>query len=795
MSSESRNEFNCFHCSETLPAQPFLANGNSFCCNGCKQVYLLLSGSDLGQYYQQGVPTGVKPSEKRYYFEQFDLPELQSKWVTFQEGSTVKVELHLPQIHCASCIYLLEHLHKLNDGIQFSHVNFPNKIASIIFDKEAVKLSEIAQLLTKIGYTPDFSESKKKKHLNKRLLLQLGIAGFAFGSIMLWSFPEYLETDKTYLGVRNLSSWLSLLVSIPVLLFSAQDYFRAAFGAIKTRHLNLDIPITIGIVALYVRSCYAIFNNEGPGYMDSFSGFVFFLLIGKWFQSKTFQWLAFDRDYKSYFPVAVLRKDEENNLVLSSIEELKIADRIVVRNEEIIPTDSILMSEEAYIDYSFVTGESEWVKKSSGDFIYAGGKMCNGSAELEVIKTTDRSNLVMLWNTTEKESTNSFVIRQDRIAKKFILAMLLIATLSAAVWWFIDKSVILGMVTAVLIVACPCALALSGPFTFGNMLRKLGKHGFYLRSTTIIEKLQQVDTIVFDKTGTLSEQTANKCSFHGDQLSIDEARELLTLTEHAVHPLSQSIHQFIKRSFPEATPIKSIEMVNEVAGQGICNTHYRLGKAEFCGVDYIQENESNVYWSIDGNYRGSFQMESSWRPEIQQFIRDLGENYQLIVLSGDKNTDEPYLRTFFPSKTQYFFNQQPKDKKELIDELILQGKKTLMIGDGLNDAGALQSSFTGIAISEDLVRFTPASDAILKGDHLVFLHSYLEYIKQGKKFLKWCFLFSISYNLTGIAFAVSNTLTPFVAAVIMPLSSISVVGLATYLSLKPKLPGKLDNQM
>ena len=793
MSAAATLETTCFHCSDELPSHPLFADNHSFCCNGCKQVYLLLSANNLGGYYQEGIPAGVRPSQKSYYFEQFDLPELQSKWITFQEGSTVKVELHLPQIHCASCIYLLEHLHKLNEGIQFSAVNFPNKMVSIIFDKEQVKLSEIAQLLTKIGYTPDFSEISKKKFTDKRLLFQLGVAGFAFGSIMLWSFPEYLQTDRTYFGVRNLSSWLSFFVSIPVLFYSSADYFRAALGALKTKHLNLDVPITIGIIALYARSCYAIFKNEGPGYMDSFSGFIFFLLIGKWFQNKTFQWLAFDRDYRSYFPVAVLRK-EEKTLELTSIEELKVADTIVVRNEEIIPADSILLSQEAFIDYSFVTGESEWVKKESGDFIYAGGKLCGSTAELKVVKSTNRSNLISLWNNDEKSSEDRFVIRQDRIAAKFIAATLLIAAGSSLAWWFIDPSVIPGLVTSVLIVTCPCALALSGPFTFGNMLRKLGKHGFYLRSTTIIEKLQQVDVVVFDKTGTLSEQTTHQCTFSGIPVTYREACELLTLTEHAVHPYSKTVHRYIRSLFPDAKIIEGIELPVEYAGQGISDSSNKIGKASFCGITDILEKETNVCWSVNGHYRGSFHMESNWRPDIQKFIRKFGKNYPLIVLSGDKNSDEETLKTFFPSGTRYFFNQQPKDKKQLISNLIAEGKKPLMIGDGLNDSGALQSAFAGIALSDDLVRFTPASDAILKGDHLVFLDDYMTYISNGKRFLKWCFLFSLSYNISGIAFAVTNSLTPFVAAVIMPLSSITVVGLASYLSLSYKLPGKLKNE-
>lgn len=780
-------EKTCYHCHDVLPNTVFYADDHAFCCNGCKQVYQLLSAHSLGSYYEQDAHAGIRPNTVlQENFAVLDDEELRKKYIDFQEGSIVKITLHLPQIHCASCIFLLEHLHRLNEGILRSTIHFPKKTATITINLEQIKLSELAVLLTKIGYEPDFKViDKSTGTFNKRLLFQLGIAGFAFGSIMLWSFPEYLGIDHTYSGIRNLSSYLSFAVSIPVLLFSAQDYFKSAIAGIRLRSLNLDIPIAIGILALYIRSCVAIFNQEGPGYMDSFAAFIFFLLIGKWFQGKTYQWLSFERDFRSYFPVAVIKKTADNT-VLCSIDELQVGDEILIRNEEIIPCDCILLSEKATLDYSFVSGEADWIEKKKGDLLYAGGKSMGETIRLVVSKTTERSVLTQLWNDGHSKKTELFFqTRQDRISKYFIAAVIGLALAASIAWIWIDPVQIPEIVTAVLIVACPCALALSVPFVYGNMLRILGKKGFYLRNTAIIERIQQCNYLVFDKTGTLTEQDHKQIHYNGNALSKSEKETLFQMTKHAVHPYAKAIHVLLSESIID---FESDQQAIEITGKGISMNGFQLGSAAFIGLKEQNTDESAVYFAREGELVGTFLFQSRLRHQLKELVRNLGPTYSLTVVSGDKPKDLDLLRTIFPSGTEFRFEQQPLQKKEFIQHLQEKGHYTLMIGDGLNDAGALNEAFVGIALSEDLVRFTPASDAILKAENLKYLDSYLHYIRNGKRFLRICFAFSLCYNLTGIGFAVSGQLTPFVATILMPLSSITVVSLATFLTLRKELP-------
>ncbi|MFY7991464.1 MAG: heavy metal translocating P-type ATPase [Fluviicola sp.] len=779
----------CYHCHDPFFETPIKYDNHAFCCQGCKNVYMLLSQHDLGAYYQQGEKIGVQPTKETVHFDQLDAPEVRKKLIQFQEGSIVRVQLHLPQIHCASCIYLLEHLHKLDPGIRASFVNFPKRLATITFDESQTSLKAVATLLTKIGYRPDFSSDKAKTpSVDKRLLIQLGFAGFAFGSIMLWSFPEYLGIDETYAGFRNLSAYLALIVSIPVLFISARDYFVAAWGGIRTRRINLDIPIAIGIVALYVRSVVAIFNHEGPGYMDSFAGFIFFLLIGKWFQSKTYRWLSFERDFKSYFPIAVLKKTHPaaEKFDMTPIEDLQVGDQILIRHEEIIPSDALLISETATIDYSFVTGEADWIEKKAGDFIYAGGRVMGNGVEMCVERTTNRSELTQLWNEQERDTnTSEFTIRQDRISGYFLWTVLVIAALSSIGWWFIEPKLIPEIVTAILIVACPCALALSGPFTYGNMMRKMGNNGFYLRNTTVIEKMQTCSVVVFDKTGTLTSTDQVSCQYEGQKLTTEQIALIAGMTAHATHPYAQQINRWAN-DHNELSPMNiPLQEVQELSGKGMQFQAVKIGSASWLGIPE-QGNESASFLALEGKILGKFTMGNEIRFGIEKSIKDLAEHYELVILSGDNDHDKEKLERIFPANTTYLFQQKPIDKKRYIESLREGGKNVIMIGDGLNDAGALQAATIGIAVSEDLVRFTPASDAILKADNLQKLNAFLKYVRDGRNFLKISFAFSLAYNITGLTFAISGSMTPFVAAVIMPVSSITVVGLSTFLALRRK---------
>ena len=340
---------NCYHCGDECQNELIKSDEKVFCCNGCKTVFELLSEHSMASYYDMESAPGLKVNgiADSHKFAYLDQEAISAKFLQFNDGRTAKVSFFIPQIHCSSCIWLLENLNQLHSAFTHSHVMFSKRTLDLSYKPDEISLSELVGLLASIGYEPDLSENTKnrKSTTNQHLLLQIGVAGFAFGNIMLLSFPEYLGIDRSFQEFRAFFGYISLFLALPAFFFSGSDYLKQAFRGIKQRFINMDIPIAIGMCVLLVRSAYEIISQTGAGYLDSLAGLIFFLLLGKWFQRKSYDALSFERDYKSYFPIAVNRLTE-NKTEIVEIENLNVADRIVLRNQELIPADGILDSDE-----------------------------------------------------------------------------------------------------------------------------------------------------------------------------------------------------------------------------------------------------------------------------------------------------------------------------------------------------------------------------------------------------------------------------------------------------------------
>ena len=776
----------CYHCGKECDEEIFVIEDKNFCCNGCKTVYEILNEHQLSNFYELNKTPGIEPDTKAYkQFEMLDTPEVFEKVVEFSDGGYTSVTFFIPVIHCSSCIWLLESLPKINDKFVQCQVNFTKKSISLTYKSDAYKLSEVAKFLTSLGYKPIISletaERKKGIAVNRRLMLQLAVAFFCAGNIMILAFPDYVGADSKWLtgNFKTFFRWLMLILSLPVVFFSAQDYFKSAFKGIEHDNFNMDVPISIGILVLFGRSVYEVLADVGYGYFDSLGGFVFFLLIGKYFQQSTYNFLSFDRDYKSFYPIAVTKivDNQEVNIVLS---ELKKGDRLLIRNEEIVPADAILINGEAHIDNSFVTGESRLIEKKSGDKIFAGGKQVGESVEIEIIKPLDQSYLTKLWNNEVFKKEDRYKALTDRISKIFTVRLLIIALLTGIGWWFYDKSRTFEVVTSVLIVACPCALSLSAPFAMGNMMRILSKRGFYVKDTSTIENIAQVDTIVFDKTGTITENEEALISYEGKPLSETQKNIIKSIVRHSNHPLSRILYQELK-------DFDSVEIMQfqEIAGKGISAVYegqkWSVGSASFVGVqDDFNANLTKVYIAENDTYWGCYTIQNKYRENLEQIVNQLQtDGYQLCVLSGDNDAERENLAELMPNGTPLYFNQKPQDKLDFVKKLQEEGKKVMMIGDGLNDAGALKQSNVGISIADNINSFSPSCDGILDGKSFQKLDSFLKLSKRAELVVKMSFGISFLYNIVGLTFAILGYFTPLFAAILMPLSSISVVIFAT----------------
>jgi Cu+-exporting ATPase len=774
------NEKACHHCGQPCE-ETFWLDNEPFCCYGCQTVFEILSSNNLCEYYHLDKNAGVSlRGAHAESFKYLDEAVLRKKIVVFESPSFSKVAFSIPTIHCVSCIWLLENLQKINPGILRCEVNFTRKTVVIDFNPLQCKLSDLAGLLSSLGYAPHIDLGKNeatKPVANKTLLIKLAVAGFCFGNVMLFSFPEYLGIDHSEQFLLRMFSWLNLALAVPVFLYSGADYFSSALKSFKQRQINIDVPIAAGLLALFLRSGYDIITATGPGYLDSFTGLVFFLLIGRWFQSKTYENLSFERDFKSYFPLAV-SKFNGGDWKSVVIYELQKGDTIRIRNMEIIPADAILLSNTALIDYSFVTGESKPVAVSEGSLIYAGGRLIGQPVTLKVEQPTSQSHLTSLWNNEafRKREENQYQKVIDRAARKFTWVVMGIAVLTGVYWYWTSPSEMWLVLTSVLMVACPCALALAAPFTYGTMLRSFGRNKLYLKNADVIERMVDINAVVFDKTGTVTYNQQPDVKFIG-YLSDEEMGWVKSLTSGSTHPLSKLITTSIAG---EAYQIESFKELPARGIDGIVDQHkIKIGSSAFVGLGAIKEsNSAKVFVSIDEQPRGYFTIALNIRNDIKPMITRLGEKC-MAMLSGDHETDMNKMKLLFGCHTRLMFHQSPQDKLDFIRNLQHNGHNVLMVGDGLNDSGALKQADVGIAVTDDTSVFTPACDGIIQGDQLKNLDKLLALARSSSIVLKIGFIISFFYNAIALSIAVSGHLTPLVAAILMPISSISVVGFSS----------------
>lgn len=751
-------------------------------------VYDILNQNELCTYYELNDAPGTArkniPREGKFDF--LDDPAIAAKLVGFDDGNQTHVTLYLPQIHCSSCLWLLEHLGGINEGILSSRVDFGAKEVFIIFDNARTSLREVAETLSAVGYEPHLSLQNidtGKQKIPRSKLYKVGIAGFCFANIMMMSFPEYFSLGG-YLEkeVGTALHYFVLALSLPVLFYCASEFFTSAWAGLKNRFLNIDLPIAAALAITFLRSIYELFTHSGSGYLDSMSGIVFFMLVGRLMQDRTYRALSFDRDFKSFFPIAVqVKKDGIFKPVM--VNELKTDDIIRIHTHEIVPVDAILSKGKATIDYSFVSGESMPVSKTVGALVYAGGRQLSGAIELIVVKEVSQSYLTSLWNKEvfQKDKQSKSAIHD--LSRYFTLIVLAIATV-AAIYWHLNGAnrLMWNALTTILIVACPCALLLSSTFTNGNILRILSRNGLYLRHPDVIEDLAGISHIVFDKTGTLTDRENVSVTYHGEPFTAAEEYCIAALLSQSAHPLSKVICEQL-----DVVRQEEIISFKETSGLGIegwvDDRHIRIGSADFVGASYPSLSHipgTPVYVKIDDVIYGLFKVSNNYRKGLQRLVAQLKQRFRLSVLSGDNDLERAYLNVIFGSDATLKFNQQPEQKLRYIQHLQEQPNvQVLMIGDGLNDAGALRQSKVGIALSDNSNNFTPASDGILNASELTNLNRFLQLARQGQLIIRTSFIVSVLYNIIGIWYAVQGILSPLVAAILMPVSSVSII-LITY---------------
>ena len=786
----------CRHCGTDCGTEPVRVGGDVFCCHGCASVFALIAEHGLSGYYQCDITPGVsqRSAEPRRTdrFAALDDASVAASVRLFDDGTLAGAVFAVPGLHCGACVWLLERLWRVDEGILRAEADIVRRTVQVWYRPEKLSLREVAERLAAIGYEPEIdvpeegpgadgqpgarAASRAAAKERRALHLKIGLAGFAFGNAMIFSIPHYANGGALDPFNQWLFSTLNLVLAFPVLLFSARDYFTAAWRAIVTRTMTLDVPVALGLAVLFGRSLADIATSRDAGFLDSFNGLVFVLLLGRLFQQKSIDRLAFDRTFRSFLPLSVQVVGQHGPRPVP-VDRIAPGDRLIIRGHEVVPVDAQLLDEDGCVDYAFVTGESTPVALQRGANVHAGGRVAGRSLHLLALSRASNSRLAALWTNPafSTAKTPAFAALSARFGAAFTVIAVGLA-LGGAWAWRAEGDVAFQVFTAVLIIACPCALTLAAPIALGTAMEMLSRHGFYLRRPAVALELARVNTIAFDKTGTLTTTRLDASVLH-EGLSEDEWRLARRLAAESVHPVSRAIAAAAEE--PAAGVVSYCRESTGLGIRGVVDEHVVvIGTADYVSrqIGRIVPAGDTTVVAIDGRPTGRVWMGGVPRDGVTQAVGTLRASYSTHLVSGDHPAEASHWRAVFGEHMS--FRQSPEAKLAFINGLRGRGGRVLMIGDGLNDAGAFAAAEVGLAVCDAATCVVPACDALIDGSRLRHLPAFLRYASRATDVVVACFILSLFFNAIGLTLALTARLTPLAAAILMPVSSVAVVALS-----------------
>lgn len=765
----------CAHCGLLAPDPVFNENRTTFCCTGCRFVFQFLHENDCSQYYEMEPTPGVSfavPGKKPDY-SHLDQIKIRRRILQYSDQSIESVSLRINSMHCIACVWLLENLSKFLPGIRKCRVDFSKRSLFLTYEHAALPLSQIMSTLWNLGYEGTFLKENEKRE-SSAALIEVGIAGFCFANCMLFSFPEYLSASIPS-SFQILFQYLSLLLCLASVLFCSSHYFKRCWLALKKGMLNLDLPICLGIGGLLINSVWNILILSIPGYCDSLCGFLFFLQVARYFQEFTQRHLDFQKDTHEFFPIAVKKIGNDSNLEIVHPKDLEIGDIIQLKPGDVIPCDSTLLSENAILDYSFITGESLPVSAQQDTFLFAGGKVVDRPIQTRVGEVFSSGQLLQAWNRGLKfTDRDPELTLADRLAKFYTPSILVLGLSAFYLGWSSGPQNAVLNALCVLIVACPCAIAISSPFTCFTTMQILAKYGIFFHDPSCIERAWNLNTLLWDKTGTLTFSSAR--AVIDGELSPDELILLRSLAGYSNHPICTALSE------EKVNTNSKLREVRESPGEGISGLDSR-GNRFWIGRSAKnqggKDNGSAAVIEINGEFRAHIYLQESPREEVPEILEELSPYYDLELLTGDsRNPLVSIPETVLSRFTTVFHNVSPEFKRKRVEHLQNSGRKVGFIGDGINDSPALAQGDLAFSIMERKGQFTPYSDCIFHSQILPLLPRGMEFVRRARIIVRLCFLVGLSYNIAGLTAALCGYLTPGFSAFLMPLSSLSVTVLA-----------------
>lgn len=782
----------CFHCLQPVPKGvdlliKYKGSEKPVCCAGCQAVAQTIIEHNLHAYYehrdadklQQSPALPAELEELALY----DHPDLQKEFVRHEGENTEIATLTIDNITCGACGWLIERELSRLKGIQKAVVNVTNHRLQVTWAADELKLSQILKTLSDIGYKalpfqPNEAEQQYAR-LRKNYIRRLGVAGIATMQVMMIAFGLYFGVVSDLSPDLQRFLWgISLVFATPVILYSAQPFYLGALRAMQASRLNMDVPVSIALLGAYSASVYATITNTGEVYFESISMFTFFLLTGRFLELLAKERaLKFATNRLTLLPRLATRETLEGSESIA-IKQLAIGDIIRIKAGETIPADGSLLSNQAQVDESLLTGESRPRSKKVGDTIIAGSINQHSPIRVQVTATAQQTVLAGIVAMQDsalavKPKTQQLI---DRIAGHFIAAILTIAMITYFTWWWIQPDHALWVTLAVLVATCPCALSLAAPTALSGIVHRLNQTGILLKGTDVLESVKQLDKVCLDKTGTLTEGKFRLVD-RTDAIDPEKVDKLISGLElFSEHPLSVPLSQLSE------TPAQFDAVTNEIGfgleGQ-ISNKSYRAGSER-----YIQQwhpefkalNQHQVILADQERVLAQFRVEDQLREDALETLNWLKDNgYYPLILSGDSHSRVQSLANEL-GISEYHSALKPEDKLAIVTEQQQAGHTVWMIGDGINDSPVLAKANLSMTFSQASDLAQTAADIVLMSESLNQIKTVIESALKTRKIMQQNFVWALVYNVSILPVAAMGMIAPWAAALGMSLSSLLVIG-------------------
>lgn len=774
----------CDHCHQEFEQDLMIVDNDFdkphyFCCNGCQGVYHLLQDDGLNSFYEKlGKNQLDTPKAIDEDSSNFDMESFAARYIKKTNDGFNRVDLIIEGIHCAACVWLNEKILDETPGVLEASINFSNNKAKIVWDEDEIPLSKIIDRIRSIGYNAYPYESsvseKQAKAKNRDYFLRMSVAIFASLNIMMIGVAKYTGffTGMSD-GVIKIVHFAEWIFSTPVLFYSGWIFFRGAYYGLKNKIINMDFLVITGASLTYIYSLYVLFGAQGHSYFDSVAMIITFVLVGKYLEvlGKKSAVDTMDK-IKAYIPLeATIIKDDGKQIV--ALDQIQVGDIIELKSGEKASVDGEVISGLSSFDESSLTGESLPIEKQSGDTIYSGTINNDSVIRYKALKNYADSTLNTIVELLEESLNSKPKIEQttNEVSKYFSVTILLVA-LATFIGWFIatnqfEHSLIVTI--SVIVIACPCALALATPIASLVGISWLSSEGILFKEAKYLETLAKTDIVVFDKTGTL---TSGNLSIKEANIEEEYKDILFSLVDSSTHPVSLSIKKYLQKNYDLIEPLY-LENITQIPATGM-EAHYKNKK--IFGGKNIKSDETSFILTIDGEIKASFILEDSLKEDAKETIAYLNEQgIQSVICSGDNEKVVHDIANKLNIE-KYNYSMTPQNKADFIKDLKGQNKTVVMIGDGINDSVALSQADVAIAMGNGADISLSVSDIVILNNSLENIVKSFKISKRTFSFIKQNLKISLVYNLITIPIAIMGYVIPLLAALSMSLSSLLVVG-------------------